>query len=419
MIEDFKQRGVLADITGDGELERLLASNEKITLYCGFDPTADSLHIGNMLPLVNMKRFMDAGHNVIALVGGSTGLIGDPSGKSSERNLNSEETVEVFKGAISKQIRSFLGDSVTIVDNLDWTSGVSMIEFLRDIGKNFSVNQMMAKESVRQRFDRDAEGISFTEFSYQILQGYDFYVLNKKYNCVLQIGGSDQMGNITAGTGLIHKKMGHDAHAYGLTTKLLTTASGEKFGKSEGNAVWLDSNKTSPFDFFQFWLKSTDEEVYKLLRFFSSKSVKDIESIEAVDSDKSEKPLAQILLAEEMTFLVHGQEGLDEARNITQAMNSGNFSEIKDKQVLESVCKGIDVSLIEQNPSLINALVGAKLATSNSQARTFIKSNAISLNGKKVTDIHYQLEDSDFITGEFAFLKRGKRNMAAVRKSVK
>lgn len=415
MIEDFKKREVLADITGDGELEKLLESERKITLYCGFDPTADSLHIGNMLPLVNMKRFIDAGHNVIALVGGSTGLIGDPSGKSAERTLNDETTVESYKLAITKQIRSFLGDNVTIVDNLDWTKSINMIEFLRDIGKNFSVNQMIAKESVKQRFDRDAEGISFTEFSYQILQALDFYILKKEYNCCLQIGGSDQMGNITAGTSLIHKKLGNDAEAFGLTTKLITTASGEKFGKSEGNAVWLDPSKTSPFEFYQFWLKTTDADVYKLLKYFSFKSVEEIDKIEENDKFLSGKPIAQSLLAREMTTLVHGEEGLQHAIAITESMVSGDFTRINDESVLSSVCDGMDNTIVEKNQSLVDVLVLSGLASSKSQARTFVKTNAISLNGIKVNDADYILSDKDFILGRFSFLKRGKRNMTCLK----
>lgn len=416
MIEEFKNRGVLASITGDGELEKLLASGKKITLYCGFDPTADSLHVGNMLPLVNMKRFIDAGHNVIALVGGSTGLIGDPSGKSVERTLNSKETVEEYKCAISKQILSFLGDGVTIVDNLDWTSSISMIEFLRDIGKNFSVNHMMAKESVKQRFDRDAEGISFTEFSYQILQAYDFYILKERYDCVLQIGGSDQMGNITAGTSLIHKKLGSNAEAYGLTTKLLTTSSGEKFGKSEGNAVWLDPKKTSPFEFYQFWLKTPDSEVYDLLNYFSFKSVDEISSIKVNDENKSGKPDAQRILADEMTLLVHGKEGLEEAMKITSAMVSGDFNEISDESALESVCKGIEVISVKNEISLIDALVETNLASSKSQARSFIKGNAVSVNGVKKENLDHMISEKDFIINKFVFIKRGKRSLACIRK---
>lgn len=415
MIEDFKKREVLADITGDCELENLLKSERKITLYCGFDPTADSLHIGNMLPLVNMKRFIDAGHNVIALVGGSTGLIGDPSGKSAERTLNDETTVETYKLAITKQIRSFLGDNVTIVDNLDWTKSINMIEFLRDIGKNFSVNQMIAKESVKQRFDRDAEGISFTEFSYQILQALDFYILKKEYNCCLQIGGSDQMGNITAGTSLIHKKLGNDAEAFGLTTKLITTASGEKFGKSEGNAVWLDPSKTSPFEFYQFWLKTTDADVYKLLKYFSFMSVEEIEKVEENDKLISGKPIAQLLLAKEMTTLVHGEEGLKQAIAITESMVSGDFTSINDESVLSSVCDGMDNTIVEKDQSLVDVLVLSGLASSKSQARTFVKTNAISLNGIKVNDTDYILSNKDFILGRFSFLKRGKRNMTCLK----
>ncbi len=413
MIKELTDRGVLAAVTGAGELEDIFERGVKLTVYCGFDPTADSLHIGNMLPLVNMKRFMDAGHTVIALVGGATGAIGDPSGKSTERNLIDLQTIEGYKAAITKQIRSFLGEGVVVVDNLDWAQNYCILDFFRDVGKYFSVNEMMAKESVRRRFDSGAEGISFTEFCYQIIQGLDFYHLKQAYGCSLQIGGSDQMGNITAGTSLIHKKMGHSEEAFGLTTKLLTTSNGQKFGKSEGNAVWLDPQKTSPFDFYQFWLNVEDEEVYKLLNFFSMKSPEEVEAIRHSDSLKKGAPSALRLLAEEMTLLVHGEAGLKEAQDITQALVSGDFSALS-PFALEEVVKGLECATVSLDETLSSALLKLGMVSSKSQAKTLLSDGAITINGVKEKRVDRVLDDADFIHETYCFLKKGKRDLGCV-----
>lgn len=411
IINELKARDILSDMTGEGELEKLLASDEKITLYCGFDPTADSLHVGSMLPLMNMKRFKDAGHNVIALIGGATGLIGDPSFKDAERSLNTPETVEIFKNGIKKQIVDFLGEDTIVVDNLDWTSGMDVITFLRDIGKHFSVNTMMAKESVKRRLERDGEGLSFTEFSYQLLQGMDFLKLKELHGCSLQIGGSDQMGNITAGTNLIHRVKGNAEPAFGLTTKLITKADGTKFGKSESGTVWLSSEKTSPFDFFQFWLKTPDSDVYKFLKFFSSMSVDDINALE--EEDKGRRPEAQMILAREMTLFLHGQKGLDEALSVTEAMVTGNFSDLS-LDVIEKTSTGLDVVELPMGVSIAKALVESGLAPSRTKAREFVRGNAIAINGLKIGDPELILDISFAIHDKFVFIKRGKRNMGCV-----
>lgn len=411
IIKELKERHVFVDMTGDNGLEELLEKEKKLVVYCGFDPTADSLHVGSLLPLVNMKRFIDHGHKVIALVGGATGLIGDPSFKDSERGLNSVEKVEEFKAGIRKQIVSILGEEVLVVDNLEWTQNMDVITFLRDIGKHFTVNKMIAKESVKQRIGREGSGLSFTEFSYQLLQGMDFLKLKEKFGCNLQIGGSDQMGNITAGTSLIHRVMGHEEAAFGLTTKLLTKSDGTKFGKSESGTVWLDPKKTSPFDFFQFWLKTTDEDVYNFLNFFSKMTPNKIEELK--EEDKNRRPEAQSILAKEMTLMVHGEEGLQEALLVTNAMVSGDFSGLEPK-MLENVVAGLDTVTLEEGIELPIALVESGLATSRKKAREFINKNAISINGEKISDQDLKLTFDHSVHNKFIFLKRGKRNMATI-----
>lgn len=412
IIKDLRDREILSEVTGNGELEKLLESGKKLTLYCGFDPTADSLHVGSLLPLMNMKRFADVGHTVIALIGGATGFIGDPSFKATERSLNTPETIEMFKKGIRSQIESFLGDDAIIVDNLDWTENMNVIEFLRDIGKHFSVNAMLSKESVKQRIDREGSGISFTEFSYQLLQGMDFLKLKEMHGCDLQIGGSDQMGNITGGINLIHKKMGNSEPAFGLTTKLVTKSDGTKFGKSESGTIWLSPEKTSPFDFFQFWLKTTDNDVYKFLKFFSSMSLQEIEELRELD--KKRRPEAQRILATELTLLIHGKSGLDEAVKISESMVSGDFSPLTEKEMTD-LSAGLDSVLVGTSEiTLAEALVSSNLATSRKMAREFTRNGAISLNGKKITDESLILNKDNVINGKFIFLKRGKRNLSCV-----
>lgn len=411
ILNELKNRAILSDMTSPEELTKILESDEKLTLYCGFDPTADSLHVGSLLPLMNLKRFMEHGHKVIVLMGGATGLIGDPSFKAAERTLNTFETVEHFKAGIKEQVVKFLGDEAIVVDNLDWTQSMDVITFLRDIGKHFSVNAMLSKESVRQRIDREGSGISFTEFSYQLLQGMDFLKLKEMHGCSLQIGGSDQMGNITAGTNLIHRVMGNNEPAFGLTTQLITKSDGTKFGKSEGGTIWLSKERTSPFDFFQFWLNTTDADVYKFLKFFSKMSVEEIDALE--EADKNRKPEAQMILAKEMTHLIHGEDGLNEALGVTKAMVSGNFKNLPLK-VVEDTAKGLELVEMEMGVTLAEALVESGLAQSRTRAREFIKNNAISINGEKFTDEQMILDESHRIHDKFVFFKRGKKNMSCI-----
>ena len=322
------------------------------TLYCGFDPTADSLHIGSLVPLLMLKRFQEAGHRPIILVGGSTGLIGDPSFKAEERKLNSPEIVAGWVEKIRHQTSQFvdfdesLPNGAIIVNNLDWTAGIDVLDFLRDVGKHFSINSMIQKESVKQRLQRDGGGISFTEFSYSLLQSLDFAELNRRYNCTLQIGGSDQWGNIVGGIDLTRRQ--NQSQCFGLTSPLITKADGSKFGKTESGTVWLNAGKTSPYSFYQFWLNVADEDVYKFLRYFTFLSLEEIEDIERSDRDSDKKPEAQRILAREVTELVHGKLGVEAALRISDALFSGDPNKLSKKD-FEQMCQdGISSSSVDE-----------------------------------------------------------------------
>ncbi|WP_289083701.1 tyrosine--tRNA ligase [uncultured Spongiibacter sp.] len=330
LLADLEARGLIAQMTGENGLSEYLSEASR-TLYCGFDPTADSLHIGHLVPLLALKRFQDAGHKPIALVGGATGLIGDPSFKAQERQLNTPDVVAGWVERLRSQISRFVsfdcGDnSAEMANNLDWFGPMTALEFLRDVGKHFSVNSMIAKESVKQRIDREGSGISFTEFSYSLLQALDFAELHKRHGCSLQLGGSDQWGNITAGIDLTRRMHGGAVH--GLTMPLVTKADGTKFGKTESGTIWLDPEKTSPYAFYQFWLGTADADVYKFLRYFTFLSVERIAEIEAEDAQAGGRPQAQRVLAERMTALIHGDDGLAAAQRITEALFSGELADL-------------------------------------------------------------------------------------------
>lgn len=413
-IDELKQRGLVSQITDEEKVSTLLDNG--VSLYCGFDPTADSLHVGSLLPLITMLRFKKAGHRVFPLIGGATGMIGDPSGKSQERNLNSDDTVIEFKKSIVEQIKGVLGD-VEVVDNHDWTANLSIIDFLRDIGKHFSVNTMLQKDSVRSRIERDDQGISFTEFSYQLLQSMDFWHLMKDKGCQLQIGGSDQWGNITSGIDLIHRKEGNDVVATGLTIPLLVKSDGTKFGKSESGTVWLSAKKTTPFDFFQFWLKVSDSDIERFFKMLSFRSVEEIEAIIAADKSGS-RPMAQRLLAEELTALVHGQEGLDAVLKNTQALFDNNFGSF-DVAGFERLEENGMPTVVTSDLNVLELLVSTGLAKSKRQGREFIQSGAIQVNGAKLSaqeDELNSLELTDFKFDTFLVLQRGKREFRLIKK---
>ena len=350
LVMQLEQRGLIAQYSGDENLVAHLDVSR--TLYCGFDPTADSLHIGSLVPLLMLKRFQEAGHRPIILVGGSTGLIGDPSFKAEERKLNSPEIVAGWVEKIRHQTSQFvdfdesLPNGAIIVNNLDWTAGIDVLDFLRDVGKHFSINSMIQKESVKQRLQRDGGGISFTEFSYSLLQSLDFAELNRRYNCTLQIGGSDQWGNIVGGIDLTRRQ--NQSQCFGLTSPLITKADGSKFGKTESGTVWLNAGKTSPYSFYQFWLNVADEDVYKFLRYFTFLSLEEIEGIERSDRDSDKKPEAQRILAREATELVHGKLGVEAALRISDALFSGDPNKLSKKD-FEQMCQdGISSSSIDQ-----------------------------------------------------------------------
>jgi tyrosyl-tRNA synthetase len=350
LVMQLEQRGLIAQYSGDENLAAHLDVSR--TLYCGFDPTADSLHIGSLVPLLMLKRFQEAGHRPIILVGGSTGLIGDPSFKSEERKLNSPEIVAGWVEKIRHQTSQFvdfdesLPNGAIIVNNLDWTAGIDVLDFLRDVGKHFSINSMIQKESVKQRLQRDGGGISFTEFSYSLLQSLDFAELNRRYNCTLQIGGSDQWGNIVGGIDLTRRQ--NQSQCFGLTSPLITKADGSKFGKTESGTVWLNAGKTSPYSFYQFWLNVADEDVYKFLRYFTFLSLEGIEDIERSDRDSDKKPEAQRILAREVTELVHGKLGVEAALRISDALFSGDPNKLSKKD-FEQMCQdGISSSSVDE-----------------------------------------------------------------------
>ena len=350
LVMQLERRGLIAQYSGDENLAAHLDVSR--TLYCGFDPTADSLHIGSLVPLLMLKRFQEAGHRPIILVGGSTGLIGDPSFKAEERKLNSPEIVADWVEKIRHQTSQFvdfdesLSNGAIIVNNLDWTAGIDVLDFLRDVGKHFSINSMIQKESVKQRLKRDGDGISFTEFSYSLLQSLDFAELNRRYNCTLQIGGSDQWGNIVGGIDLTRRQ--NQSQCFGLTSPLITKADGSKFGKTESGAVWLDADKTSPYSFYQYWLNVADEDAYKFLRYFTFLSLEEIDDIEKSDRDSSKKPEAQRILAREATELVHGKLGVEAALRISDALFSGDPNKLS-KQDFEQMCQdGISSSSVDE-----------------------------------------------------------------------
>lgn len=411
VIKQLQERGLIAQVTDETALTEQIMQGP-IALYCGFDPTADSLHLGHLVPLLCLKRFQLAGHKPVALVGGATGLIGDPSFKAVERKLNTQDTVQDWADKIKQQVSPFLdfdsGDNAAIVaNNYDWFGSMNVLDFLRDIGKFFSVNQMIAKESVKQRIDREDQGISFTEFSYSLLQSYDFASLNKQHKVVLQIGGSDQWGNITAGIDLTRRL--NQQQVYGLTVPLITKSDGTKFGKTESGAVWLDPKKTSPYKFYQFWINTADSDVYRFLKFFTFMSLDAINALEEEDKNSGVAPRAQQVLAEEVTKLVHGEQGLITAKRITESLFSGSLKSLSQDDFAQLEQDGMPTVLLNTDADLQQALVNADLAPSRGQARTMIESNAISINGEKQSTADYKFSESDRLFGRYTLLRRGKK----------
>ncbi|WP_372742683.1 tyrosine--tRNA ligase [Neptunomonas sp.] len=386
LLQDFKARGLVAQMTSEEELENHLNENS-VTLYCGFDPTADSLHIGSLVPLLTLKRFQQYGHKPLALVGGATGLIGDPSFKAQERKLNDDETVAGWVEKIKAQVSAFVDfdcgeNSAVVVNNLDWTRDLDVLTFLRDVGKHFSVNQMIAKESVKQRIDREGDGISYTEFTYMILQSFDFQQLNKSHGCTLQIGGSDQWGNITGGTELTRRMNGN--RAYGLTLPLVTKSDGTKFGKTETGTIWLSPDRTSPYAFYQFWLQVADADAYRFLKYFTFLDVADIDQIEADDKARQGRPEAQAILAREVTKLVHGDEGLVAAQRITEALFSGNLNDLSEGDFVQLKQDGLPSSALKPEVlagGLLTSLLSEADMGNGKQVKDALQRSAVTVNG--------------------------------------
>ena len=408
LLDELTQRGLVAQNSDPVALADHLATPR--TVYCGFDPTAGSLHIGHLVPLLMLRRFQLAGHTPVALVGGATGLIGDPSFKASERTLNSAETVQGWVASLSAQIKALLPASdglaaPLLVNNADWMGQMSALDFLRDIGKHFSVNAMLARESVRQRLARPDQGISFTEFSYTLLQSQDFAVLNQRLGCTLQIGGNDQWGNITSGMDLTRRL--HQAQVYGMTLPLITKADGTKFGKTEGGAIWLDPALTSPYAFYQFWLGTADEDVYRFLRYYSFMPLAEIETLEAEDAKRQGRKLAQQVLADELTELVHGKGALAAAQRISESLFSGEVARLGESDLAQLAQDGMPSSPIKGETDLVTLLVECGLANSKRIARELLAAGAVSVNGAIRRDEPLTADDRLF--GRYLLLRRGKK----------
>lgn len=416
LLEELEYRGLIYQMT-DREGLRKKLETDRVVLYCGFDPTADSLHIGSLLPILMLRRFQLAGHRSIALVGGGTGLIGDPSGRSTERSLNTADTVAQWTESLKRQLSRFLDFEVTdnparLVSNYDWLAPLDAISFLRDVGKNFTVNYMLAKDSVDSRL---ANGISFTEFSYMILQAYDFHKLHQEHGCSLQLGGSDQWGNITAGLDLIGK-MGGGGDAYGITMPLVTKSDGKKFGKSESGAIWLDRSKTSAYQFYQFWINTDDADVVKFLKYFTFLSREQIAELEAELKERPEKRVAQRELAREVTRLVHGDDAVTSAENITQALFSGDVTQLNEAELVEAL-QDMPTTVLDNAPEtgLIDLLVAVKAAPSRRQAKQDIESGAVYVNGERISGIDSVIREEHRLHGKYVVLRRGKKNYYLVR----
>lgn len=408
LIEDLKWRGLIYQQTDEAGIEELL-NKEQVTLYCGADPTADSLHIGHLLPFLTLRRFQEHGHRPIVLIGGGTGMIGDPSGKSEERVLQTEEQVEANVQGISNQMHKLFefgtDKGAVLVNNKDWLGQISLISFLRDYGKHVGVNYMLGKDSIQTRLEH---GISYTEFTYTILQAIDFGHLNRELNCKIQVGGSDQWGNITSGIELMRRMYGQTG-AYGLTIPLVTKSDGKKFGKSESGAIWLDADKTSPYEFYQFWINQSDEDVIKFLKYFTFLSKEEIDQLEQSKEEAPHKREAQKALAENVTRFIHGEDALNDAIRISQALFSGDLKSLSAKELKEGFKDVPQVELSKDTTNIIDALIETGIGSSKRQAREDVNNGAIYINGERQQDVNYELTDEDKIEGAFTIIRRGKK----------
>lgn len=409
IFEELKARGLIFQTTDEETLTKALTEGS-VSFYTGYDPTADSLHLGHLVAILTSRRLQLAGHKPFALVGGATGLIGDPSFKDTERSLQTKGTVDGWVEKIQGQLVGLLdfenGDNkAEMVNNYDWFGSISFIDFLRDVGKHFTVNYMMSKESVKKRIDT---GISYTEFAYQIMQGYDFYELNQKHHVTLQIGGSDQWGNMTAGTELLRRKANKTGHV--ITVPLITDATGKKFGKSEGNAIWLDARKTSPYEMYQFWLNVMDDDAVRFLKIFTFLSLEEITTIEQTFNAARHERLAQKVLAKEVVTLVHGEKAYQQALNITEQLFAGHIKNLSAAELKQGLSNVPNYAIqAEDDLNIVEILVKAGISPSKRQAREDVQNGAIYINGERITNLTYCLNDHDKIDNELTVIRRGKK----------
>lgn len=416
LMEDLKWRGLLYQQTDEEGLTKLV-EDEKISLYCGVDPTADSMHIGHIVPLLTLRRFQQHGHRPILLVGGATGMIGDPSGRSEERQLQTTEQVEENVKGIKTQMERIFDfeteNGAQMVNNKDWIGGLTLIEFLRDYGKVLGVNYMLAKDNVASRL---AEGISFTEFSYMLIQAIDFNHLYTNYGCRVQIGGSDQWGNITTGLEMIRKVQQDDeAKAFGITIPLVTKADGTKFGKTAGGAIWLDAKKTSPYEFYQFWVNTADADVVKYLKIFTFLEREEIEALAVSVEEEAHLRLAQKTLAEEMTKLIHGEAALDQAIRISKALFSGDLKALSVDEMRDAFKDVPSAKMSKDDQNIVDFIVEAGISPSKRQGREDVSNGAISVNGERIQDTAYTMTATDRLADEFTIIRRGKRNYTMIQ----
>ncbi|MDW4296366.1 tyrosine--tRNA ligase [Staphylococcus saprophyticus] len=408
LLEDLKWRSLIYQQTDESGIENIL-NKEQVTLYCGADPTADSLHIGHLLPFLTLRRFQEHGHRPLVLIGGGTGMIGDPSGKSEERTLQTEAQVETNVQGINKQMHKIFEfdteKGAKLVNNKDWLGQISLIDFLRDYGKHVGVNYMLGKDSIQTRLEH---GISYTEFTYTILQAIDFGHLNRTYNCKVQVGGSDQWGNITSGIELMRRMYGQ-TEAYGLTIPLVVKSDGKKFGKTEGGAVWLDAAKTSPYEFYQFWINTTDDDVIKFLKYFTFLEQEEIEALEKSLNEAPHLREAQKALAENVTRFIHGQDALDDAIRISQALFAGDLQSLSASELKEGFKDVPQVELSSETRNIVEVIVETGISSSKRQAREDVNNGAIYINGIRQQDVNYELTSEDKIENEFTIIRRGKK----------
>ena len=416
LIEDLEWRGLLYQQTDAEGMEKLL-NEESVSLYVGVDPTADSMHIGHIVPLLTLRRFQQAGHRPVLLVGGATGMIGDPSGRSSERNLLTAEQIEKNVAGLKAQMERIFDfnegeNGAILVNNYDWVGEMSVIDFLRDYGKLVNVNYLLAKDTIASRLET---GISFTEFTYTILQGLDFNHLYDNHNVRIQVGGSDQWGNITTGLEIIRKTHDDEAKAFGFTIPLVTKADGTKFGKTAGGAVWLDPKKTSPYEFYQFWINTADADVVKYLKIFTFLTREEIGELEVAVKEEPHLRKAQKTLAAEMTKLIHGEEGLEQAERITAALFSGDLKSLSVDEMKVAFAGVPSIEIAKEDKNIVELIVEAGISSSKRQAREDVTNGAISINGEKVTDLDYVVDAKDRLEDAFAIIRRGKKKYHMVK----